>query len=244
MPLLDHFRPPVSKKRSWEGFHGMWPAMMVQQLCKVLPAQYTAEPRVHLGAYYEIDVCAFEEEHFQRRDMSSENGSQVVATAVWAPPEPTMSVDQDPAELYQYEVLIFDQNRDRELVAAIEIASPGNQDRPQHRQSFVAKCATLLQQKVCVSIVDLVTTMNFNLYCDLLELFEEKDAAFAPPPSTYAVTCRSHKLPVHSRFETWAYPLVVGQPLPILPVWLDPDLAVALDLESSYQAACQALRLV
>ena len=28
--------------------------------------------------------------------------------------------------------------------------------------------------------------------------------------------------------------------LPILPVWLDPDLAVALDLESSCQAACQA----
>ena len=183
----------------------MWPAMMVQQLCKVLPVQYTAEPRVHLGAYYEIDVCAFEEE--------------------------------------QYEVLIFDENRNRELVAAIEIASPGNQDRPQHRQSFVAKSATLLQQKVCVSIVDLVTTMNFNLYCELLELFEEKDAAFDPPPATYAVSCRSHKLAVHSRFVTWAYPLVVGQPLPILPVWLESDLAVALDLESSYQAGCQALRL-
>ena len=37
--------------------------------------------------------------------------------------------------------------------------------------------------------------------------------------------------------------LAVGQPLPILPVWLDSDFAVALDLESSYQAACQALRL-
>jgi hypothetical protein len=29
MPLRDHFRPPVSKKASWEGFHGMWPASMV-----------------------------------------------------------------------------------------------------------------------------------------------------------------------------------------------------------------------
>jgi len=66
---------------------------MVQQLCKVLPAQYTAEPRVHWGAYYEIDVCAFEEERFQRRSMSPENGSEAVATAVWAPPEPTLSVD-------------------------------------------------------------------------------------------------------------------------------------------------------
>ena len=60
----------------------MWPAMMVQQLCKVLPAEYVAEPRVHLGAYDEIDVCAFDEEHFQRRDTNSENGSQAVVSEI------------------------------------------------------------------------------------------------------------------------------------------------------------------
>jgi len=37
MPLRDHFRPPVSKQASWEGFHGMWPASIVQQLRKPLP---------------------------------------------------------------------------------------------------------------------------------------------------------------------------------------------------------------
>ena len=49
MPLRDHFRPPVSKQASWEGFHGMWPASIVQQLRKQLPPGYVAEPRVHLG---------------------------------------------------------------------------------------------------------------------------------------------------------------------------------------------------
>lgn len=56
MPLLDHFRPPISSKGSWEGLHGMWPATLVMQLSKLLPARYTAEPRVHLGQYFEIDV--------------------------------------------------------------------------------------------------------------------------------------------------------------------------------------------
>ncbi len=37
MPLRDHFRPPVSKKASWEGFDGMWPATIIQQLRKQLP---------------------------------------------------------------------------------------------------------------------------------------------------------------------------------------------------------------
>ena len=243
MPLLDHFRPPISTKSSWEGLHAMWPAQLVIDLCKVLPDQYTAEPRVHLGEYYEINVCAFEEEHFQRSEMRFDDSSQAGVTTLWAPPQPTMTLEIDPAKLYQYEVLVFDQSRGRELVAAIEIASPGNMDRPKNRQAFVAKCATLLQQKVCVSIVDLVTTMHFNMYCELLELFEQKDAAFNPPPSTYAVTCRTHNLGENSRFETWAYPLAVGKVLPILPVWLDSDLAVGLDLESSYLAACQALRI-
>jgi hypothetical protein len=45
------------------------------------------------------------------------------------------------------------------------------------------------------------------------------------------------------RFESWAYPLVVGQPLPTLPVWLTEERAVSLDLEASYEDACRALRI-
>ena len=60
MPLRDHFRPPVWNQASWEGFHGMWPGAMVQQLSRELPPEFTAEPRVHLGSYFEIDVCAAE----------------------------------------------------------------------------------------------------------------------------------------------------------------------------------------
>ena len=53
MPLRDHSRPPVSKRASGEGFHGQWPAMIVQHLIRVLPDGYMAEPRVHLGPYVE-----------------------------------------------------------------------------------------------------------------------------------------------------------------------------------------------
>lgn len=168
-----------------------------------------------------------------------------MATATWAPPEPTLTLDLDPTEFYEYEVLIFDQNRGRELVAAIEIVSPANKDGPKTHQAFVSKCAALLQKKICVSIVDLVTVMHFNLYCEVLEQFGQSDPAFSSqPPSTYAVTCRSHSLGTHSRFESWAYPMLVGERLPLLPIWLDNDRAISIDLEVSYQQACSALRLV
>ena len=37
MPLRDHFRPPLSEKRSWEGFHGGWPMMIVAALERDCP---------------------------------------------------------------------------------------------------------------------------------------------------------------------------------------------------------------
>jgi hypothetical protein len=243
MPLLDHFRPPIVNKGSWEGFHGMWPALMVMDLCKSLPDRYVAEPRVHLGKNFEVDVCVF--------DVVGENsagasyGDTGRATTTWTPPNPTLTLDWDPTEFFEYEVLVFDEQRGRELVAAIELVSPANKDRPETRKALVSKCAALLQKNICVSIVDLVTVKNFNLYGELLAHFHQSDPAFSPdPPATYATTCRSHPLATRSRFESWAYPMVVGQQLPVLPIWLDHNLAIALDLETSYQQTCEALRLV
>src|SRR5271165_4648703 len=190
MPLRDHFRPPVSSRHSWEGFHGGWPMTMVQRLFLVLPEGYTAEPRVRLGRY-------------------------------------------DEGEQYEYEVLVFDDDRERALVAAVEIVSPANKDRPEHRQAFVTKCAALLQRGVCVSIVDVVTVRQFNLYGELLELIGRSDPALGEqPPHLYAVTMRGRSHPQQRPvLDTWFYPLALGQPLPPLPLWLEADLAVSLDLE-------------
>jgi hypothetical protein len=54
---------------------------------------------------------------------------------------------------------VYDQRRGRHLVAAVEIVSPANKDRPENRRAFVTKGAALLQQGVCVSLVDLVTAV-------------------------------------------------------------------------------------
>jgi hypothetical protein len=43
--------------------------------------------------------------------------------------------------------------------------------------------------------------------------------------------------------ESWSQPLSIGQPLPTLPPWLADDLAVPLDLESTYEETCRILRL-
>ena len=245
MPLRDHFRPPVWNQASWEGFHGGWPMMMVLDLAPKLPQGFAAEPRVHLGTYFEIDVCTFEKDrnrqgHSDRQSVT--NGG--AATATLAPPEPTLSVDVDFPDQYVYEVLIFDQSRDRKLVAAVEIVSPANKDRAESRQLFIAKCANLLRNDVCVSLVDLVTVRRFNLYTELLTLLGQTDRSMSPdPPPIYAATCRKRLAGRKTKLDTWALPLKVGESLPPLYIWLTETLIVSLDLEAAYEQTCRALQI-
>ena len=139
---------------------------------------------------------------------------------------------------------VYDTKRGRRLVAAVEIVSPANKDRPEHRHAFVAKCLALLQNRVCVAIIDLVTTRNLNLYGELLERIGQTDPSLEPEPtSLYAVSCRPRRTGETWLLEGWVYPLRLGQPLPILPLWLTEDLAVPLDLEPSYEETCRILRI-
>src|SRR5271170_1977394 len=99
--------------------------------------------------------------------------------------------DQD-----EYEVRIYDERHGRWLVAAIELISPANKYRPESRRAFVGKVAALLQHNVCVSLVDVVTIRDFNLYVDLLEFIGGNDPGLErKPPCLYAVTMRGRKRP-------------------------------------------------
>lgn len=242
MPLRDHFHPPISNRSSWEGFHGGWPMRIVEDLAPRLPEGYAAEPRVHLGSFYEIDVSAFEHDQERAPMDSAPIAGGSAATSVAAYPTPTLTVEVDFPEQYAYEVLVFDVQRGRRLVAAVEIVSPANKDRPESRQLFVAKCCNLLRQDVCVSIIDLVTIRRFNLYAELLALLERSDPALDQATPIYAVTCRKGE-GRSTKLDTWLRPLAVGQPLPSLPLWLSGTESISLDLEASYEETCRVLRI-
>jgi hypothetical protein len=247
MPLRDHFHPPTAKLVAWEAVHGQWPAMMVLALNRQLPRRYVAHPRVHLGSFAEIDVSAYEKDGDESL-VHAPNGNGGVVTAIWAPSRPTLTVTTDLPAQDDYEVRVYDTDRGQRLVAAIELVSPGNKDRPESRRVFAAKCAALLQNQVSVTIVDLVTIRAFNLYGELLDLIGQRDPALGDePPSIYGMACRATKTGAHPRdpwqLETWFTPLEIGQPLATLPLWLADNFAVPLDLEESYEETCKALRI-
>ncbi|HKI35051.1 MAG TPA: DUF4058 family protein [Gemmataceae bacterium] len=245
MPLRDHFRPPLDDMRHWEGFHATWPVMIVALLRRKLPRRYFAGPRVHPGSSAEIDVATFHDEGEDVLAVAdpNENGGGI-ATAVWAPPRPTLAVVTDLPAQDVYEVRVYDEKRHSRLVAAVEIVSPANKDRPEHRRAFVSKCAGLLQERVSVVIIDPVTTRTQNLYGELLDLIGRSDPGLSPePPPLYTVACRMTKRENEWLLETWAQALGIGRPLPTVPLWLADDLVVPLELEASYEESCSILNI-
>lgn len=239
MPLLDHFHPPLSQRRHWDSFHGAWAeAMAISLNQSLLPDQFVAEARIKLGGQIEIDVGTFAEEG---TPPSAESGG----VAVWAPPKPLATAPLAFQDADLFEVQVFSEEEGPRLVAAIELVSPANKDRPANRRMFAVKCASYLQSGVSVIVVDVVTERSGNLHGELLQLLQ---VPITTPGQgahdLYAAAHRAVSAPQGLHLETWAHLLSLGDALPTLPLWLQPDLCIPLDLDASYQAACVARRIV
>jgi hypothetical protein len=236
MPLLDHFRPPLFPKRSWESFHGNWITQLVGQLnMRPLPSRFIAEGDVHIGLSVVVDVATFESDQ-----PSGDSPNGPVAVAVWAPPKPQIVAPVDLAALQTFELQVYDLESARRLVAAVELVSPGNKDRPESPRAFLDKCAVYLREGVSLAIVDVVTSRQHNFHAELMELLHTGEAAAsAVNTDLYAVAYRVHPVGKRTEMEVWPNGLSLGQPLPTLPLWLTESFCVPLELEPAYQTACR-----
>ncbi len=238
MPLRDHFHAPVTNKHHWSAFHGGWPMEIVRTLFDILPPGYQAGPRLYLGSSFEVDVSVAEDDD---RTPETSAGGTATMPAVEAP----FTVDASLMDFDDYEVRIYSSEREQTLVAAIEIVSPSNKDRPESRAQFVGKVAALLREGVCVSIVDIVTERQANLYVETLAQLGQTDPRLGDDPNgLYCVTLRGRRRARQQPLlDAWYFPLSIGQPLPTIPLWLSPQLPIHLPLETSYQETCRLLRI-
>jgi hypothetical protein len=234
MPLRDHFHSPMIEVASWEELHGAWPGVIAFRLNTLLPPEYRSGVKVHLGSLVEVDVGTFERE---KAGPGEANGG-----LAWEAAAPTLLLETDELAPPEYEVCVYDMTDSRRLVAAVELVSPRNKDRADAREAFVSKCHALLQQEVCVVIVDPVTTRSANLYAALAERLGARRPDTADATS-YAVTCRIGRQRGRYRVESWEHALTVGAPLPTLPLWISDSRYVPLELERTYEETCRGLRI-
>jgi hypothetical protein len=239
MPLLDHFNPPLNRTHPWRSFHGAWAAAMARLLNQgVLPAGYYAVPFVDRDSPVEIDVAALRESEA----TVSEGGE--LAPQMWSPPAPGLAVAVELPASDAVEVQVFTDDGDPRLMAAIELVSPRNKDRPQARQAFAVKCVGYLQQGSSVVVVDTVTTRRADLTTAILSLLGIEAGTLPTPTTLSAVSYQAvGREEETQQLQLWPAPLALGQPLPTLPLWIATDFSVPLDLEASYQVTCTDLRI-
>jgi hypothetical protein len=212
VPLLDHFHPPLSGRRHWEGFHGRWAAAISDSLNERLPADYSAEFQVTLGTRVEVDV------------------------ATWAPPAATATM---PAVFPdEFEVRVFSNMTGPHLVAAIELVSPGNKDRDETRRAFAAKCSAYLQHGIGLIVVDIVTSRHANLHDELISLLGHSNGlAFPDSTPLYATAYRPARRQENNIIDVWRESFSVGQLLPTLPLAIRGLGCLPIDLERTYMEA-------
>ncbi len=124
-----------------------------------------------------------------------------------------------------------------QVVAVIEIVSPGNKSSHYALRSFVEKAYELLHLGIHLLVVDLfppsprdpqgIHRAIWNSLCD--ESFE------LPSDKPLTVAAYFAGIPKKAYIE----PVAVGDPLPSLPLFLDPYIYVPAPLESTYQTTWQ-----
>jgi hypothetical protein len=239
--LLDHFHAPLSEERHWEGFHSKWANALVDDLNqRLLPDGYFAEPHVHMGARVEVDAATFQHQAEDVRFAGA--ATATVPARAWTPPAPTTILPGVAPDTF--EVQVIGTEAGPTLVAAIELISPANKDRPEHRQAFAVKCASYLFQGISLIVVDIVTSRHANLHDELVRLLPGCEPFLFPTtPALYAAAYRPVRRGDTDQVEAWLVPLAVGQALPTLPLGLPGELCLPIDLEATYVDACRKLRL-
>ena len=235
MPLLDHFRPPVSDEIQWNTFHSAWASTLATHLNTVVPAEFRVHENLKLGGGLEIDVATV-------RKSSGNNGAGTSFHSEWQPHDPPATA---PAVFPdRFEVLVYRQFGGRQLVAAIELISPANKDAPETREAFAMKVASYLHEGVCVLIVDVVTERRANLHNEIVDIMRLPEEFRLPAePSLYASSFRPVVREGTPEIDVWAKSFALGESLPTMPLRLIADHFIPVELEKTYTETCRLRRL-
>ena len=233
MPLLDHFRPPVTHEIQWNTFHSSWATRIADRLGELLPSEFRAQESLKLGGGVEIDVAAL-------RTPAAANGSESPKLSEWQPPRAVTIPATFPD---RFEVLVYRQFGGRHLVAAIELVSPGNKDEEATREAFAMKVASYLHEGVSVLVVDVVTERRANLHDEIVRLMRMPEELRLPDPPLYAAAYRPVVRENRPEIDVWVNPFNVGDVLPTMPLRLIADYFVPVELEATYTETCRRRRL-
>jgi hypothetical protein len=229
MPLHDW-----TDRRGWEGVHHLWITELLRWVKPRLPAGYRAyigsAPTIAIGASSvkpDLGVRQWSEDPAPEGQdatpcgFATDEPDEEVAVAV-LDPETSIRVESH-----------------GRLVAALELVSPRNKDRPVARAGYLARYVSYLVEGVHLLLADVHRRpIGFSFPDRIAEELQIRQPT-CPPPS--AVSYRvGEPAPAGGRFlAIWRRPMNPGEVLPIATLPLSIEAAVAVDLEQTYHRAVE-----
>ena len=123
------------------------------------------------------------------------------------------------------------------LVAAVELISPRNKDRPVARTTYLARYLGYLLEAVHLVLIDVHRRPAGFSFAD--RIADELNVPQASGPVPLAISYRvGEPAATGGRLlAIWRYPLTVGAALPAVPLPVTVDLTIEVDLEPTYTNA-------
>ena len=232
MPLHDWSTLTV-----WEGVHQVWGVELLYAIKPLLPPAY----RAYIGATPTFAIGGPDDGG--RPDVGVRDRSPGDPP----PSAPTAEAGPEPDEEVAVATLAADTavlvERAGRLVAAIELVSPRNTDRPSARAAYAAAYTGYLIRGVHLLRVDVHRRPAAFSFADQVAL--GLALAQPPVPAPFAVGYRvGSPSPDGGRFlAVWRRPMATGEPLPPMRLPLSTDESVAVDLYGTYRRATEAAYL-
>jgi hypothetical protein len=221
-------------------FHHAWIEEIKRTLnAGILPTDYYALAEQH-AAGFGPDVLTLQGKYDSNDDDGLDGHASPSGGVLIAAPKlkPTAETDRAFYRRKQSSIAVRHVSGDR-IVAMIEIVSPGNKASRNGLRAFVEKAAELLDKRIHLLILDPHPPGRRDpngIHGEIWDYFAgEEYASPADKPLTLAA--------YDSGLSVRAYVVHVGvgDPLPEMPVFLEPEKAVMVPLEATYQAAFAAV---
>jgi hypothetical protein len=126
-----------------------------------------------------------------------------------------------------------------QVVAMVEVVSPGNKNSQNGLNAFVRKAREALAAGVHLLLVDLFPPSVRDPEGIHLAVWGEDCGPDYALPADKPLTCVAYVGGAGA--EAFIEPVAVGDPLPDMPLFLTPDVYVLAPLEATYQAAWDGL---
>lgn len=239
MPIHDWARV---KPGIFHDFHISWIAAIRDALNGgILPEDYYALAEQFAGGFGP-DVLTLQRQENEDAAMPSErrHRSPGGVPALLAPPKTRLLAETE-MEFYRskQKVVAVRHVSDDEVIAVVEIVSPGNKSGRKPLQSFLDKAVALLDHGIHLLILDLHAPGRRDPQGIHAAIWEEITGEETVAPHDKPLTLAAYE--ADTSIRAFVEPVAVGDRLPNMPLFLKRDGCVHVPLESTYQTAVAAV---